>query len=54
MQDSGLDDPVGLIIETTEDIGKKLAYAALESQGMLKQYIAELIASYCRKAISTF
>ncbi len=54
MQESGLDDPVGLIIEMTDDIGKKLTYAALESQGMLKHDIAELIASYCRNAIPTF
>lgn len=53
MQESGFDDPVGLIIEMTDDTGKQLTYAALELQGMLKQDIAELIASYCRKAIPT-
>ena len=53
MQESGFKDPVGLIIEMTDDTGKQLTYAALELQGMLKQDIAELIAKYCRKAIPT-
>lgn len=53
MQASGFEDPVGLIIEMTDDTGKQLTYAALELQGMLKQDIAELIASYCRQAIPT-
>jgi len=37
MQQSGLADPVGLIIEMTDDIGKQLTYAALEKQGMSRQ-----------------
>ena len=53
MAASGFNDPVGLIIEMTDDTGKQLTYAALELQGKLKQDIAELIASYCRKAIPT-
>jgi len=54
MQQSGLEDPVGLIIEMTDDIGKQLTYAALEKQGMPRQEIPELIASYCKNAIPTF
>jgi len=54
MAASSFSDPVGLIIEMTDDTGKQLTYAALELQGMLQQDIAELIASYCRKAIPTF
>ncbi len=53
MAASSFSDPVGLIIEMTDDTGKQLTYAALELQGMLQQDIAELIASYCRKAIPT-
>lgn len=47
-------DPVGMIIEMTDDIGKQLTYAALEKQGMPKHEIPELIASYCKNAIPTF
>ena len=54
MQESGMADPVGLIIEMTDDIGKQLTYAALEKQGMPKHEIPELIASYCKNAIPTF
>ncbi len=54
MQESGMADPVGMIIEMTDDIGKQLTYAALEKQGMPRHAIPELIASYCKNAISTF
>ena len=54
MQESGMSDPVGMIIEMTDDIGKQLTYAALEKQGMPKHEIPELIASYCKNAIPTF
>ena len=54
MQESGMADPVGLIIEMTDDIGKQLTYAALEKQGMPRHEIPELIASYCKNAIPTF
>ena len=54
MAESGYDDPVGLIIEMTDDVGKQLTYAALERQGMPRHEIPELIASYCRNAILTF
>ena len=30
MRESGMADPVGMIIEMTDDIGKQLTYAALE------------------------
>ena len=54
MQKSGMSDPVGLIVEMTDDIGKQLTYAALEKQGMPKHEIPELIASYCKNSIPTF
>ncbi len=54
MQESGMADPVGMIIEMTDDIGKQLTYAALEKQGMPRHEIPELIVSYCKKAIPTF
>ena len=54
MQESGMADPVGMIIEMTDNIGKQLTYAALEKQGMSKHEIPELIASYCKNAIPTF
>ena len=54
MHESGMSDPVGLIVEMTDDIGKQLTYAALEKQGMPKHEIPELIASYCMNAIPTF
>jgi len=54
MQQSGMADPVGMIIEMTDDIGKQLTYAALEKQGMPKHEIPELIASYSKNAIPTF
>jgi len=54
MAQSGFEDPVGLIIEMTDDIGKRLTYAALESQGMPWHEIPELIARYCKNAIPTF
>ena len=54
MQQSGMADPVGMIIEMTDEIGKQLTYAALEKQGMPKHEIPELIVSYCKNAIPTF
>ena len=54
MAKSGYKDPVGLIIEMTDDFGKQLTYAALESQGMPRHDIPELIAQYCKNAIPTF
>ena len=54
MRESGIADPVGMIIEMTDDIGKQLTYAAREKQGMPKHEIPELIASYCKNAIPTF
>lgn len=54
MQQSGMADPVGLIVEMTDDVGKQLTYAALEKQGMPRHEIPELIASYCKNAIPTF
>ena len=54
MQESGMADPVGMIIEMTDDIGKQLTYAALEKQGMPRHEIPELIASYCKNSIPTF
>ncbi|MCA9012918.1 MAG: hypothetical protein KDB01_24370 [Planctomycetaceae bacterium] len=51
MAESGYEDPVGLIIEMTDEVGKQLTYAALERQGMPRHEIPELIASYCRNAV---
>ena len=45
MQESGMTDPVGMIIEMTDDIGKQLTCAALEKLGMPKHGIPELISS---------
>ena len=53
MLGSGMADPVGMIIEMTDDIGKQLTYAALEKQGMPRHEIPELIVSYCKNAIPT-
>jgi len=53
-QESGMADPVGMIVEMTDNIGKQLTYAALEKQGMPTQEIPKLIASYCKNAIPTF
>jgi hypothetical protein len=54
MQKSGMADPVGLIVEMTDEFGKQLTYAALEKQSMPKHEIPELIASYCKNAIPMF
>lgn len=48
MQGSGKADPVGMIVKMTDDIGKQLAYAAAENQGMPRQEIPRLIAFYCK------
>lgn len=47
-------DPVGMIVEMTDDIGKQLTYAALEKQGMPQHEIPEFIESYTKNAIPTF
>jgi len=54
MQESGMADPVGMIVEMTDDIGKQLTYAALEKQGMPQHEIPEFIESYTKNAIPTF
>ena len=54
MNESGFDNPVGLIVEMTDDIGKSLAYAAMEAEGIPKYEIPELIAKLSRDAIPTF
>lgn len=53
MLESGMADPVGMIIEMTDDIGKQLTYAAHEKQGVPRHDIPELIATYCKNAIPT-
>ena len=53
MKESGFGNPVGLIIEMTDDIGKSLAYAAMEAEGIPKHEIPELIAKLSRDAIPT-
>ncbi|MFO0979096.1 MAG: hypothetical protein U0996_21985 [Planctomycetaceae bacterium] len=47
-------DPVCMIIEMTDDIGKQRTHAAFENQGMPRHEIPELIASYGKNAIPTF
>lgn len=54
MQQSGVADPVGLIIQMTDPFGKQIAYAILENHGMQKPEIAERIAALSRNAIPTF
>lgn len=54
MQKSGLQDPVGLIVEMTDPFGKQLVYGILESRGMQKSEIAERIAALSRNSIPTF
>lgn len=53
VMESDLDDPVGFIIEMTDPLGKQIAYAILQSQGMKNHEIAELIAANCHDAIPT-
>ena len=45
LQESDMEDPVGMTIKMTDDIGKRLAYAAVEKQGMETDEIPELVAS---------
>ncbi len=54
MQKSGLQDPVGLIVEMTDPFGKQLVYGILEARGVQKSEIAERIAALSRNAIPTF
>lgn len=55
MKESGLETPVGLIVEMTDPMGKVLTYAALESDGVPKHEIPEVIARYTRnQATPTF
>ncbi|MFM7055302.1 MAG: hypothetical protein ACKO2P_00120 [Planctomycetota bacterium] len=54
MEQSGVADPVGLIVEMTDPYGKQIAYAILENHGMQKPEIAERIAAFSRNAIPTF
>ncbi|XZE20342.1 hypothetical protein SH449x_000210 [Pirellulaceae bacterium SH449] len=55
MKESGLETPVGLIVEMTDRMGKVLTYAAMESNGIPKHEIPELIARYTKdQATPTF
>ncbi len=55
MKDSGLQSPVGLIVEMTDPMGKVLTYAAMESNGVPKHEIPELSARYTKdQATPTF
>ena len=54
MKESGFDNPVGLIVEMTDNIGKSLVYAAMEAEGIPKHEIPELIAKFSCDAIPTF
>jgi hypothetical protein len=53
--DSGIPEPVGLIIDMTDDMGKKLTYHALETHGYHRHEIPEIIARYAKdNATPTF
>jgi hypothetical protein len=54
MLQSGVADPVGLIVEMTDHYGKQITYSVLEHHGMQKYEIAERIAALSRNAIPTF
>jgi hypothetical protein len=45
---SELAEPVGMIIDTTDEIGKALVYAILESRGMSKQEIPEHLVKFTK------
>lgn len=47
---SGFDDPVGLVVDMTDDFGKQLTYAILQSHGMPLHEIPETIAAYMKDA----
>jgi hypothetical protein len=48
MRVSGLAAPVGIIIDTTDEIGKALVYAILESRGMSKHEIPEHLVKFTK------
>ena len=55
MKNSGVKSPVGLIVEMTDPMGKVLTYAAMETSGVPKHEIPELIARYTKdQATPTF
>ncbi|XZE43928.1 hypothetical protein SH467x_003510 [Pirellulaceae bacterium SH467] len=55
MKQSGLKDPVGLIVEMTDPVGKLLTYSTLEAHGVPKHEIPEVIARYTKdQATPTF
>ena len=48
MRASGLAAPVGIIVDTTDEIGKALVYAILESRGMSKHEIPEHLVKFTK------
>ncbi len=54
MRTSGLQDPVGLIVEMSDGFGKELAYGIMEARGMSHGEVSERVATLARTAIPTF
>jgi hypothetical protein len=46
--DAGISDPVGMIIDVTDEMGKMLTYQALQRHGYAKHEIPEIIAKYTK------
>ena len=54
MRAARLADPVGLIVEMSDDFGKQLAYGIMEVRGMSREEIAQLVATLSQNVIPTF
>ncbi len=55
MRESGLSDPVGLIIDATDPMGKSITYSAVQAEGVPKHEIPEILARLSRnESIPTF
>lgn len=55
IKDSNLEAPVGVIVDTTDNIGKQLTYAIMESIGVPKHEIPETLVKYTKNdATPTF
>jgi hypothetical protein len=54
MRTSGLQDPVGLVVDMSDGFGKQLAYGIMESRGMSQAEVSERVAALSRSSIPTF
>lgn len=55
IKDSKLESPVGLVVDTTDQMGKQLTYAIIESIGVPKHEIPETLVKYTKnEATPTF